>query len=248
MRLVIFLSLFFGAFAGYLFWFTRPVEAPPSPPPLPPTEISVGALRLTLVDWKISTTTESSRIEVSLEDPGPRRKEVLRFLERTLAGYADMVDPTAMPADELAWIRESGRPYSLVVKGSSSMGQGGRSSYRLNVSYDTGGAHPNGGTVTESYGPDGEKLALEAVAGSRNRLAEALRPRLAAQIAERIGGDSPYEPGEDFAAGTAPEVPENYASWYLSDRSIVVVVNPYQVGPYAFGSYEVFVPLEELGR
>lgn len=246
MRWVLFFSLLVGAFAGYLFWFSERVVAPPPPPPPPPIELSVGSLSLVLENWNISTTTESSVIKVKLEDPGPRRPEVVSFVQRVLYGYADMIDPAAMPPDELAWIRESGRPYTLSATGKLTLGQSGRSSYRLLVSYDTGGAHPNSVTVTETYGPDGEKLSLANVIGGNQaleRLAVAIRPRLLAAIEERTG--APYELDEDFAAGTAP-LPENYAGWFLSDASVVVVFNPYQVGPYSLGSYEVAVPLSEI--
>lgn len=248
MRLVIFLSFLVGAFAGYLFWFASPVEAPPPPPPPPPVALRVGSLDLTLENWKISTKTESSKIYVALEDPGPRRAEVVSFVERTLYGYVDMIDPSAMPVDELTWIRESGRHYDFSASGYLTLGEGGRSSYRLEISYDTGGAHPNSVTVTESYGPDGERLALEDVIGRNQtleRLSAAARPRLLAKIRERVGVDEPYEPGEDFDAGTAP-MPENYQSWYLSGGNIVVVFGSYQVGPYTLGSYGVAVPIGEV--
>jgi hypothetical protein len=213
-------------------------------------ELKVGSLGLTLENWKVSTTTEASEIEIRLEDPGPRRGEAISFVERTLYGYVDMVDPGAMPPDELAWIRESGRPYALSASGHASFGQGGRSSYRLVIAYDTGGAHPNSGTVAESWDQDGDRLALEDVlGGSRTleRLAAATKPRIQAAIAARVaeGGGEAYEPGEDFAAGTAPAT-ENYRNWYLSGADIVVVFDPYQVGPYALGGYEVAVPIAEI--
>jgi hypothetical protein len=252
MRWVIFLSLLIGAFAGYLFWFAEPVVAPPPPPPPPPVELSVGTLSLTLENWRVATSTEAAVIDVTLEDPGPRRTEVIALVERTLARYADMVDPAAMPQDELAWIRESGRPYTVTATGKASLGQGGRSSYRMQISYDTGGAHPNGTAVTESYGPEGERLSLEDVIGNDRaleRLAAVVRPRLEAAIAARVSedGGEPYEAGEDFDAGTAP-LPENYQRWYLSDADLVVVFDPYQVGPYTLGTYEVAVPIAEISR
>lgn len=247
MRWLIFLSLLLGAAAGYLYWFAASVQAPPPPPPPPPVVLGVGSLELTLENWEISTTTESSEIRVGLEDPGPRRAEVISFVERTLYGYADMIDPAAMPGDELSWLRESGRRYEFSADGKLTQGEGGRSSYRLEISYDTGGAHPNSATVAESYEPDGRKLSLEdAMGGDRSlaRLADATRPRLLTQIREWVG-EEPYEPDEDFEAGTAPS-PENYASWYLSGGDIVVVFGPYQVGPYTIGSYDVAVPIAEV--
>lgn len=252
MRWLTLLSLILGALAGYLYFFTERAVAPPPPPPPPPTEIAVGSLRLTLQDWRVSTTTEAARIDVTLEDPGLRRAEMVAFLERTLRDYREMVDPAAMPGDELAWIRESGRPYSLAVDGKAATASGDRSSYRLMVTYDTGGAHPNRATVAESYAEDGRALDLADVLGSGRtleRLADALRPRLLAAVGSYVSGygGEPYEADEDFTAGTAPS-PENYANWYLSGDDIVVIVNPYQVGPYTLGSYEVPVPLAEIAR
>ncbi len=250
MRWLTLLSLILGALAGYFYFFAERVVAPPPPPPPPPMEISLGSLRLTLEDWRVSTTTEAAEINVTLEDPGLRRSEVTAFLEETLREYREMVDPAAMPGDELAWIRESGRPYSLAVDGKVATASGDRSSYRLAVTYDTGGAHPNRTTIAQSYAEDGRTLSLPDVLGSGRaleRLADALRPRLLAEVRALVGsrGGEPYEADEDFAAGTAPSA-ENYANWYLAGDDIVVIVNPYQIGPYSLGSYEVPVPVGEI--
>lgn len=252
MRRLIVIALLLGAFAGYLYFFADRAAAPEPPPPPPPLELAVGSLALTLEDWRAATSTEAARIDVTLEDPGPRRAEVIGFVERTLAGYAEQIDPAAVPPDELAWIRESGRPYALSLDGKFASASGGRSSYRLAAYLDTGGAHPNGVTTAESYGPDGRRLALEDVIGpdrALERLAAATRPRLLAEIRARAdqGGGDAYEPGEDFEAGAAPS-PENYANWYLAGDDLVVIVNPYQVGPYALGRFEIAVPLAEIGR
>jgi hypothetical protein len=252
MKWAIVVALIVGATLGYLFYFAdRGQVAGPvatTTTPAEGVEVKLGSVTIPLDNWQASTTTETSQINVKLEDPGARRDQVLAFVNRTLHGYEESFDPATMPANELAWIRESGRPYVLTVEGRASAGTDGRTSYRLSAYADTGGAHPNGAISAETYGPDGARLMLADVVGADRtleRLAEAVRPRLAAAIRERVGGDEPYEPDEDFEAGTDPTI-ENYASWYLQGDSVVVVFNQYQVGPYTFGTYEIAVPLGEL--
>jgi hypothetical protein len=254
MKWAIVVALVVGAALGYLFYFSDREVAPPAPPEPQveapqPAAVKIGTLNLVLGDdWQISTTTEASKIEIELEDPGARRDEVLAFVSRTLRAYEETVDPASMAAGDLSYIRESGRLYSLAVDGEGFAASNGRTSYKLAVYYDTGGAHPNGAISAEAYGPTGERLSLADVVGvdrTLDRVAEALRPRLVEAIDERMGGEETYEPDEDFEAGTDP-VAENYANWYLSGSDLVVIVNPYQVGPYAFGSYEIAIPLAEI--
>lgn len=46
--------------------------------------------------------------------------------------------------------------------------------------------------------------------------------------------------------GTDPSEPMNFENFYFTDESLVVHFNPYEVGPYSAGHFEVNIPYEEF--
>jgi hypothetical protein len=50
---------------------------------------------------------------------------------------------------------------------------------------------------------------------------------------------------ENIKTGTAPDL-ENYSAWALTEKGILIIFPPYQVGPYAEGFFEILVTYDEI--
>jgi hypothetical protein len=120
--------------------------------------------------------------------------------------------------------------------------------------YEHGAAHPSHGFHVINY---------DAKAGRRLELADLFKPgsdylkrvsevavaqlrRWNKDSAEYSGGDGqPYLSDPEFTAGAAPQA-ENFQSWTLTPKGLVVTFDYYQLGAYAAGAPTVVLPYAEL--
>ena len=120
--------------------------------------------------------------------------------------------------------------------------------------YEHGAAHPSHGFHVINY---------DAKAGRRLELADLFKPgsdylkrvsevavaqlrRWNKDSAEYSGGDGqPYLSDPEFTRGAAPEA-ENFQSWTLTPKGLVVTFDYYQLGAYAAGAPTVVLPYAEL--
>ena len=111
----------------------------------------------------------------------------------------------------------------------------------------SGGAHPNTNTVTLAYDvKSGNRLKLrDLFKPNSNYLKtisdysiEALKKHL-----KEIGGDDPDEEMLKEGAGAKED---NYVSWGVSKKGLIIYFDPYQVAAYALGPQMVVVPYSVL--
>lgn len=112
------------------------------------------------------------------------------------------------------------------------------------IATDVGGAHPSYVYNTKLFTLEGEYMTIEDLLGYEF-------PDTTIDILARYARDSLYEQlGEDaqygwINDGTEPAL-ENFQDFYLTETELVLLFEPYTVGPYAWSSQEVRLPVETL--
>jgi hypothetical protein len=113
----------------------------------------------------------------------------------------------------------------------------------------TGGVHPNYGYFTITYDlKNGRELKLADLFKPGARYLETVSAYAIKDLQSRKipDGDENMGLAQDiFADGAKPEV-KNYSSWNITKKGLMFTFDPYQVGPYAYGSQTVIVPYAKL--
>jgi hypothetical protein len=119
------------------------------------------------------------------------------------------------------------------------------------ASYGAGAAHPNSNTRTMTFDlKSGTELALADLFKEKsdylNALSNLCRNDLIKQKKLRWAEDS-YDPLEDktLISGLEP-VTRNFQAFVLMHDGLKIIFDPYHVGCYADGEYEVFIPAEDM--
>jgi hypothetical protein len=111
------------------------------------------------------------------------------------------------------------------------------------VSTYTGGAHPNHHSLTVNF---------DLKTGRRIELAELFKPGASYLkiISDYCVKDLKTKTGEmsdeDWIRSGAGPAKENFRSWSITKKGILINFDPYQVAAYAAGPFEVLVPYDEL--
>ena len=116
-------------------------------------------------------------------------------------------------------------------------------SYVYILFVDTLGAHPN--TFYRTFTFDlstGAELDIASLFVPRSDYLRRLSAISQFELAKSLGE---FADVEYIAQGTGPE-PLNYQSFAIKDGELILLFPPYQVAPYAAGSQEVSIPLEQL--
>ncbi|MEK7108977.1 MAG: RsiV family protein, partial [Patescibacteria group bacterium] len=123
-------------------------------------------------------------------------------------------------------------------------------SFLYSIYQDTGGAHPNGYFVTfvfDQFKPTGVPLKLSDLfkpgADYLARLSQAATPQVRQQVSERLGSDAVPA---IFDEGLKP-AEENFQNFTVDGDSLHIFFPPYQVAPYAAGTFDITIPLSSLG-
>jgi len=114
----------------------------------------------------------------------------------------------------------------------------------FNISFYTGGAHPNSGYNTMTFDvKQGKQLALTDIFLKGDIpydiIAKLVREDLKTQLGDMV---DPIM----FDPGTDPTNHDNYKNWALTDKSIIFFFDPYQVAAYAAGPQKVEIPFTTL--
>jgi len=103
----------------------------------------------------------------------------------------------------------------------------------------TGGAHPGHATITLNFDlQSGASLALSDVFAPKAKYLDV--------IAKFATDELKRENRLSFPDGAAPTA-ANYANWNIDHGGLLFTFDEYQVGPYAEGPSEVFIPYTVLG-
>lgn len=125
-------------------------------------------------------------------------------------------------------------------------------SYAFTIYEDTGGAHPNGYFKTFVFDATGKKLSLsDLFVGESSSYLAILGAEVRTQAVARgvtLGEMSPKEvEAALFKEGYAPKA-DNFQNFVIDGDRLIVFIPPYQVASYAFGSFEVVIPLQNLAQ
>lgn len=119
-------------------------------------------------------------------------------------------------------------------------------SYLYRIYEDTLGAHPNGYFMTFVFDRGGAQVRLGDLfkpgADYLGRLSQAATAQVRQQVSERLGSDAVPA---IFDEGLRP-TEENFRNFVIDGNILRIFFPPYQVAPYAAGTFEVSVPLSGL--
>ncbi|MBP9710942.1 MAG: DUF3298 domain-containing protein [Candidatus Pacebacteria bacterium] len=123
-------------------------------------------------------------------------------------------------------------------------------SYVYRIYMDTLGAHPNHFYHTFTFDEAGNELMLQDIfaAGAPylTRLSEEAYKKVVEELTVRANGEVYPEMEDTVRMGTAPS-PEALQFFYLTETDLHLLFPPYQVAAYAAGSFDIAIPLSELG-
>lgn len=115
--------------------------------------------------------------------------------------------------------------------------------------YEHGAAHPNSASETFNFDlKSGKPIKLPDVFKPGAQYIRTLSDYCIADLKKQARKDNPDEPmlnDDEIETGAAPEV-ENYSSWNITKKGLLITFDAYQVGPYAAGPQMVLVPYSAL--
>ncbi|MDH3495028.1 MAG: DUF3298 and DUF4163 domain-containing protein [Acidobacteriota bacterium] len=116
-------------------------------------------------------------------------------------------------------------------------------SIRFFQSEYTGGAHPNHKTLTLNYDISGDRqLELPGLFTPGSDYLNLISASVNVSLHTQMGKNAD---DEWILNGTGSKL-ENYSSWNITKEGLLFTFDPYQVGPYAAGSFEAVVPFENF--
>ena len=113
----------------------------------------------------------------------------------------------------------------------------------------TGGIHPNYNYFTITYDlKNGREVKLSELFKPGANYLKAVSAYAINDLQSRKMPDSDENMGlaQDVFAEGATAKAENYQNWNLTKKGLMFTFDPYQVGPYAYGSQSVIVPYAKL--
>jgi hypothetical protein len=113
----------------------------------------------------------------------------------------------------------------------------------------TGGVHPNYNYFTITYDlKNGREVKLSELFKPGAKYLEAVSAYAINDLQSRKMPDSDENMGlaQDLFAEGATAKAENYQNWNITRKGLMFTFDPYQVGPYAYGSQTVIVPYAKL--
>lgn len=108
--------------------------------------------------------------------------------------------------------------------------------------YYTGGAHGTTVRTGRTFLTDGRQLSFEDLSPDADALRQFCVDHILNQ--SRGGEFAQYSFFYDYESVIPQLAADN--TWYLSRQGLVIVANPYDIAPYAFGRIEFTIPYEEL--
>lgn len=115
--------------------------------------------------------------------------------------------------------------------------------------YENGAAHGNSSTETVNFDlKSGKKLKLSDLFNPGAKYLDALSAYCIKDLKKQARKENPNDPSlpdENIEGGAAPDA-DNYHSWNITGKGLLITFDPYQVGPYAAGTQQVVVPYTAL--
>lgn len=138
--------------------------------------------------------------------------------------------------------------YSLDISNNTMIATDDLVSFELTMYDYSGGAHPNSYTKTLTYEvKSGKRLSLsDLFKPSSNYLKTISDYCISALKKQMRDTENGIEPDEQMIQEGASAKSENYETWNIAKKGLVITFDPYQVGPYAAGPQVVVVPYKIL--
>lgn len=165
------------------------------------------------------------------------------FVENTVTQFKTDGNFDNLTAEDISMLGfDQGRKHAIEIKYLISSSPK-TLSYIYTIYLDTGGAHPNGFFRTFTFNTTtGANLAIGDLFASGSDYLGTLSTLARAKLPEIIGEGANTEYIE---SGTTPE--ENtFRNFLLDNADLVILFDPYQVGPWAIGPQTLRIPLAEL--
>jgi len=112
--------------------------------------------------------------------------------------------------------------------------------------YSAGAAHGNSSTSVLNYDiKNGKVLKLADLFKSGSKYVSAISAYCIKDLKKQSKSNGDILPDEMIETGAGPKA-ENFSSWAISKRGLVIIFDAYAVGPYAAGPQEVLIPYSVL--
>lgn len=114
-----------------------------------------------------------------------------------------------------------------------------------------GAAHPNSVAKTFTYDiSSGKQLSLSNIFKKNSNYLSVLSGIATQSLKEKLGKDLEETDDVNFMkdwieTGAAPKK-ENFSNFVLGKDNLIIIFDPYQVGPYAWGFQKVEIPYEKI--
>lgn len=167
------------------------------------------------------------------------------FVENAVGGFKERANEQMPGMQDFS----QGRKYTMGID--YTMSEGPKTiSYVYLIYEDTFGAHPN--TYYRTFTFDkatGEAIGLDELfapgAPYLERLSARTRADLPVIMAKRAETTPDQVDQDSISRGTIPEA-DAFGNFAIEGTTLRVIFPPYQVGPYAYGTIEVPIPLSSL--
>ena len=163
-----------------------------------------------------------------------------RVMDRVTNFRKDMMSQTA---EDLKFARERGVGNFLDVNYGVELANDEIISISFSNSIFEGGAHPNHFTFPVNFDlKTGKELKLADLFKPGANYLKTISDYSITQLKEKTGDMSDEE---WIRTGAGPEA-QNFDSWNVTKKGILIIFDPYQVAAYAAGPHEVLIPYDEL--
>jgi len=247
---------FFGLFAHLLLTTQPPQSSAPSTktPVVPGVRVESGEWRgwyryeekKPTYELEVYYPPQESGSDTELDTQAQRQLEA--YIKRAVSWFSQEV-VAHIDEQEATRISQNGAPYIFSIKPRLLVQTQRYRSYVFDEYLYSGGAHGNPATKTFVFDANGTPVVLADLftpgVGYLERLAALVKPKLIAQMQEKIGVDAQSAQASLNPTGFAPKA-ENYKRFYITRDSLVILFDPYDVAAYAAGSFTVSIPLSEL--
>ena len=171
----------------------------------------------------------------------PNNSVVEKWVADAIATFKDQNHLDTLTADDIR-IQGLGedKKYSLELSYVAYTSVATRS-YVFTAYDDTLGAHPNSWYKSFVFNVDGIELSLMQAlhAAGKAYTLQTIATEARAQIEDQLTKEGVDDVGGTiFAEGFAP-TEDNFKNFALNDKELLIFIPPYQVAPYAAGSFEV---------
>lgn len=219
--------------AGFIYLGVRSSEQPTT---ITPDTVDVTALAWPSEQIKSETITESGKgYEISAVYPVSKGESITRIFHDFVVESIDAFRADTTPSPEQGELPE-GLTMTLDISYKEER-HDTLDTYIFIIYSDTGGAHGLQSTKTFSFDSTGKQITVADLFTNGAKGLGVVADYVQKELMKREFADANW-----IKDGAAP-TPENYANFFVDERGVTFMFDPYQVAPYAAGPQQVLVPV-----